>query len=59
MFEDHMTAETCTFTEGRGRVVWEWKVRPGQDNHWLDCVVGCFGGAADLGCRLAENRGAK
>lgn len=56
MLADHFKAEFCTKTEGRGRVVWDWKCLPGQDNHLLDCVVGCYAAAAQQGCRLGENR---
>jgi phage terminase large subunit GpA-like protein len=38
----HLTSEYRVKTEGRGRVVDEWKLRlAGADNHWLDCLVGC------------------
>ena len=41
LFAEHVTAEYFVKTEGRGRKVDEWKIRPEQsDNHWLDCVVG-------------------
>jgi hypothetical protein len=54
-FADHLTAEYRIRTTGRGRVVDEWKLRPGGgDNHWLDCVVGCAVGAAIQGATLAE-----
>lgn len=36
----HLCAEYAIETAGRGRVLDEWKVRPGSpDNHWLDCIV--------------------
>jgi len=42
LFAEHVTAEYYVKTEGRGRTVDEWKMRPEQsDNHWLDCLVGC------------------
>ena len=42
LLADHLTSEYRVRTEGRGRTVDEWKVRPEQfDNHWLDCLVGC------------------
>ena len=42
LFAEHVTAEYFVKTEGRGRTVDEWKMRPEQsDNHWLDCLVGC------------------
>jgi len=40
-------------TEGRGRKVDEWKLRPeASDNHWLDGIVGCAVAASMLGARL-------
>ena len=54
-FSDHVAAsEYWVRTEGRGRVVNEWKSRPGApDNHWLDCLVGCAVAASTLGVSLA------
>jgi hypothetical protein len=41
-------------TEGRGRKVDEWKMRPdANDNHWWDCVVGSAVAASMSGCVLA------
>ena len=37
---EHLTAEFPVRTEARGRVVDEWQLQPGKDNHWLDCLVG-------------------
>jgi hypothetical protein len=40
-------------TEGRGRVVDEWKLRPERaDNHWFDCLVGCAVAASVVGVTL-------
>lgn len=53
LFADHLTAEYSVKTEGRNRIVDEWKMRPdGRDNHWLDGVVGCAVAAAVLGVSL-------
>jgi hypothetical protein len=38
---DNLTAEYPVRVEGRGRTVEEWKLKPGIDNHWWDCIVGC------------------
>ena len=58
LFAEHLTAEHRIRTEGRGRVVHEWKLRPNAiDNHWLDCVVGCTVAASMVGCALAESSG--
>ncbi|MBI2191965.1 MAG: hypothetical protein HYU36_08275 [Planctomycetes bacterium] len=44
-----MTSEYRVKTEGRGRVVDEWRLRPeAQDNHWLACLVGCAVAASIL-----------
>jgi hypothetical protein len=53
LFADHLTAEYRVKTEGRGRTVDEWKIRPERsDNHWLDGVVGCAVAASMQGCSL-------
>ena len=49
---DHLLAEAPVRTEARGRVVDEWKTKiVGQDNHWLDCLVGCCVSASVSGVR--------
>lgn len=54
LLAEHLTAEYRVKTEGRGRVVDEWKLRPNQqDNHWLDGLVGCAAAASMLGAALA------
>ena len=53
LLSEHLTAEYRVKTEGRGRQVDEWKLRkPGLDNHWLDCLVGCTVAASMQGCVL-------
>lgn len=53
LLADHLTAEYRVRTEGRGRVVDEWKLRPDRpDNHWLDGIVGCAVGASIVGLTL-------
>jgi hypothetical protein len=53
LLSEHLTAEYRVRTEGRGRQVDEWKLRkPGLDNHWLDCLVGCAVAASMQGCVL-------
>jgi len=50
---EHLTGEYRVRTEGRGRVVDEWKLRPSAaDNHWLDCLVGCAVAASMQGAAL-------
>ena len=53
LFAEHLTAEYRVKTEGRGRKVEEWKMRPeAHDNHWFDCVVGNAVAASMCGCVL-------
>ncbi len=53
LFADHLTAEYRVKTEGRGRTVDEWKLRPERaDNHWLDCLVVCAVAASIQGAVL-------
>ena len=53
-FAEHLTAEYRVKTEGRGRCVDEWKIRPeAHDNHWFDGIVGCAVAASMCGCVLA------
>lgn len=54
LFAEHLTAEYRVKTEGRGRRVDEWKMRPdAKDNHWWDCIVGNAVAASMCGCVLA------
>ena len=51
---EHLTAEYRVRTEGRGRKVEEWKMRPeAKDNHWWDGLVGNAVAASMVGCVLA------
>lgn len=41
LLADHLTAEFRVRTEGRGRQLDEWSMKPGRvDNHLFDCFVG-------------------
>ena len=44
-FAEHCSSEFKVRTEGRGRIVDEWKIRPHAcDNHWWDGLIGsCIG----------------
>ena len=58
MLSEHLTAEYPTRVEARGRVVDEWRMIPGRDNHWLDCLVGSavaasFAGISAVGAETA------
>ena len=53
LLAEHLSAEYRVRTEGRGRIVDEWKQRPERgDNHWFDCVVGCAVAASMQGVSL-------
>ena len=55
LLAQHLTAEYRVKTQGRGRTVDEWKIKPDRvDNHWLDCLVGCAVCASMLGAALPE-----
>jgi len=54
MISEHLASEYCVRTEGLGRSVDEWSLRPNQDNHLLDCIVGCAVAASMEGVRLAN-----
>jgi hypothetical protein len=60
LFADHIAAsEFWVRTEGHGRQVREWKIKPGSpDNHWLDCLVGCAAAASMLGVALPGTQSA-
>jgi phage terminase large subunit GpA-like protein len=58
LFAEHLTSEYRVKTEGRGRSVDEWKLRPERgDNHWLDCLVGCAVAASMQGAVLSGGGG--
>ncbi len=58
LYSEHLTAEYRVKTQGRGRVVDEWKLRPDRsDNHWLDCTAGCAMLASAIGSSLPEQFG--
>jgi hypothetical protein len=53
LLAEHLTSEFRVKTEGRGRTVDEWKMRPERgDNHWFDCLVGCAVAASMQGATL-------
>ena len=55
LLAEHLTAEYKIKTQGRGRTVDEWKLKPDRtDNHWLDCIAGCAVCASMLGAALPE-----
>ena len=54
MLLEQATAEYCVRTEGRGRVVDQWELRVGRENHYLDCLVGCAVAASIQGVSTGE-----
>jgi hypothetical protein len=53
MIAAHLASETRKKTQGGGRVVFVYTLRPEKpDNHLLDCLVGNGVAASLLGCRL-------
>ena len=56
-FADHCTAEYKVETTGRGRTVYEWKIKPNRaDNHFFDCLVGSAVAASMLGvAHISQN----
>ncbi|OQA87653.1 MAG: Phage terminase large subunit (GpA) [Lentisphaerae bacterium ADurb.Bin242] len=55
LLAEHLTAEYRVKTQGRGRTVDEWKLKPERsDNHWLDCCAGCAVCGSMLGAALPE-----
>ena len=58
LFAEHLTNEYRVKTEGRGRTVDEWKLRPERsDNHWFDCLVGSAVAASISGAVLPGTSG--
>jgi Phage terminase large subunit (GpA) len=51
-FADHLSAEYPREVFARGRRVYQWQLRTGQDNHWLDNTVGCLVAASRRGISL-------
>lgn len=57
MIAEHLSSEYRVQTQGRGRMVDEWKLRPNRpDNHYLDCLVGCCVAASMQGVSLDVQR---
>jgi hypothetical protein len=49
MLAEQWSAEYPVRVEARGRTVDEWRLIPGRDNHWWDCIVGAAVAASFLG----------
>ena len=52
---EQLSSEISEPTTGRGRRVDIWKMLPGRENHWLDCIVGNLVAANEKGgCKLSS-----
>lgn len=51
MLADHIASEYPMVITGNGRTITEWHRRPNRDNHWLDCLIGCFVAASEQGIK--------
>ena len=49
MLAEQLSSEVPVRVESKERVVDEWRLVPGRDNHWLDCIVGAAAGASFTG----------
>lgn len=58
MLSEHITSEYPTPTEGWGRVVNVWSEKPNRENHWLDCLVGCYVAASEQGITFIGQKAA-
>lgn len=56
MLGDHLRAEKPSRVVAKGRTVYEWIDKPGQDNEGLDCLVGCMLGASICGITRDSER---
>ena len=52
MAGDNLSAEYPTKTQGQGRELFEWSLRPGRDNHFLDSTILAAVGASILGVKV-------
>jgi phage terminase large subunit GpA-like protein len=54
MLSEHLTAEFPVHVEIEGRAIDVWQAKVGEDNHWLDCLVGSAVAASIQGVYLKE-----
>jgi len=52
---DQYRSEYSIRHDARGRTTIDWTLKPNQDNHFWDNLIGCFVGASMLGCGLLED----
>ncbi|MEM8864550.1 MAG: terminase gpA endonuclease subunit, partial [Planctomycetota bacterium] len=58
MVVDHIRSNKAfeTKDEGSGQSVIEWELRPGEEDHLWDCLIGCMVLASICGIRRAEDK---
>jgi Phage terminase large subunit (GpA) len=56
MFSEHATSEYPKPTEGGGRTVHVWQLRPNRENHLYDCLIGCAVAASEQGIRFVGHQ---
>jgi hypothetical protein len=59
MLVEHLSSEAPVRVESKMRTVDEWKLIPGRDNHWWDCLVGAavaasFSGVTAIGADVVK-----
>lgn len=55
-FSLQMTSEYAIPTVGRDRTVNVWRLLPARDNHYWDCICGCYAAASERGVSHASNK---
>jgi hypothetical protein len=55
-FSLQMTSEYAIPTVGRDRTVNVWRLLPARDNHFWDCICGCYAAASERGVSHASNK---
>jgi hypothetical protein len=52
LLAEHLASEKGTKVSGPYGELIDWRLQPGQQNHWLDCLSGCCTAESMLGGRL-------
>ena len=58
-FSLQMSAEYAIPTAGRDRTVNVWKCQAGRDNHFFDCVCGCYAASSEQGIQPVAGKAKK
>jgi hypothetical protein len=59
LISDQCNSEVAKFVEYGTNKLYEWQIIPGHDNHYFDCLVGCFAAASTCGIRLPDEESEK